>query len=178
MHQKTLFLIIVLLLLVVPAAALADGNAVGSNDLIDHAKDYDNQTVVYEGEVLGDILNRGDHAWLAIYDGSNTIGIYVTAEQAAQITVVGGYGKHGDSVRIEGVFHRACAEHGGDMDIHASSVTVLAAGTLVQMPLSRLVATLAIALPLPAAGLLLLVWRRRAATNENGRNSLTLSAKK
>ena len=149
-----------------------------SNDLIDHAKDYDGKTIVYEGEVLGDILYRGDYAWLAVFDGSNTIGCYVTRADAEQISLVGGYGKKGDTVRIEGVFHRACAEHGGDMDIHASSVTVLAAGTLVQMPLSRLVATLAIALPLPAAGLLLLVWRRRAATNENGRNSLTLSAKK
>ena len=173
MHQKTLFLIIVLLLLVVPAAALADGNAVGSNDLIDHAKDYDNQTVVYEGEVLGDILNRGNHAWLAVYDGSNTIGVYVTAEQAAQITVVGGYGKHGDSVRIEGVFHRACAEHGGDLDIHADSLQVIAVGAAVQMPVSRLLMILAIALPLPAAVLLLLVWKKRAATKQNERKPLT-----
>ena len=178
MQKKALLLIIAALLLLAPAVALADGDAVNSNDLIDHAKDYDGKTIVYEGEVLGDILYRGDYAWLAVFDGSNTIGCYVTRADAEQISLVGGYGKKGDTVRIEGVFHRACAEHGGDMDIHASSVTVLAAGTLVQMPLSRLVATLAIALPLPAAGLLLLVWRRRAATNENGRNSLTLSAKK
>lgn len=173
MHQKTLFLIIALLLLVAPAAALANGNAVGSNDLIDHAKDYDNQTVVYEGEVLGDILNRGDHAWLAVYDGSNTIGVYVTAEQAAQITVAGGYGKHGDSVRIEGVFYRACAEHGGDLDIHADSLQVIAVGAAVQMPVSRLLMILAIALPLPAAVLLLLVWRKRAATKQNEQKPLT-----
>ena len=178
MQKKALLLIIAALLLLAPAVALADGDAVNSNDLIDHAKDYDGKTIVYEGEALGDILYRGDYAWLAVFDGSNTIGCYVTRADAEQISLVGGYGKKGDTVRIEGVFHRACAEHGGDMDIHASSVTVLAAGTLVQMPLSRLVATLAIALPLPAAGLLLLVWRRRAATNENGRNSLTLSAKK
>ena len=178
MQKKALLLIIAALLLLAPAVALADGDAVSSNDLIDHAKDYDGKTIVYEGEALGDILYRGDYAWLAVSDGSNTIGCYVSRADAEQISLVGGYGKKGDIVRIEGVFHRACAEHGGDLDIHASSVTVLAAGTLVQMPLSRLVATLAIALPLPAAGLLLLVWRRRAATNENGRNSLTLSAKK
>ena len=167
MHQETIFLIIALLLLLAPAVALADGNAVGSNDLIDHAKDYDNQTVVYEGEVLGDILYRGDHAWLAVFDGSNTIGVFVTAEQAKQITVVGGYGKRGDTIRIEGVFHRACAEHGGDLDIHADTVKVLSVGASVQMPVSRLIMMLAIALPLPAGILLFIVWKRRKASRPN-----------
>jgi hypothetical protein len=162
MHQKTLFLIIALALLCAPAAALAEGQVVSSNDLIDRAKDFDNQTVIYEGEVLGDILNRGEHAWLAVCDGSNTIGVFVSAEQAKQISLVGGYGKRGDTVRVEGVFHRACAEHGGDLDIHADSLTVLSIGAKVDMPVSRLVAILAIALPLPAAGLLLFAFRRRA----------------
>ncbi|HWQ97629.1 MAG TPA: DNA-binding protein [Clostridia bacterium] len=178
MHQKTVFLIIALLLLFAPAAALADGNAVSSNDLIDHAKDYDNQTVVYEGEVLGDILYRGDHAWLAVYDGSNTIGIYVTAEQAQQITVLGGYGKQGDTIRIEGVFHRACAEHGGDLDIHADTMKVLSVGSETQIHASRLITILAIALPLPAAGLLLLVWKKRAATKLNTRKTVPVSDEK
>jgi hypothetical protein len=178
MHQKTLFLIVALLVLLVPGVALAEGNGVSSNDLIDRAKDYDGTTVVFEGEVLGDILYRGEFAWLAVYDGSNTIGVYVTAEQAKQISLVGGYGKRGDTVSVQGVFHRACAEHGGDLDIHASSVTVLSAGACVPMPLSRLVTTLAIALPLPAAGLLFLVWKRRAAFRLSKQNSVTNSAQK
>lgn len=178
MHQKTVFLIIALLLLLSPAVALADGNAVNSNDLIDHAKDYDNQVIVYEGEVLGDILYRGDHAWLAVFDGSNTIGVFVTAEQAQEISIVGGYGKHGDTVRIEGVFHRACAEHGGDLDIHAGTMTVLSVGNAVQMPVSRLIMILAFALPLPAAGLLLLVWKKRAATRLNARKTIPVSGEK
>ena len=178
MQKKALLVIIALLLLLVPAAALAQGDATDSNDLIDHAKDYDNQSVIFEGEVLGDILYRGEHAWLAVFDGSNTIGVYVTAEQAKQISVVGGYGKHGDTVRVEGVFHRACAEHGGDLDIHARSVAVLHTGERVPMPLSRLVTVLAIALPLPAAVLLLLVWKRRSAQQINERKSLTPPAQK
>ena len=178
MHQKTLFFIIALLLLLTPAAAMADSNAVGSNDLIDHAKDYDNQTVVYEGEVLGDILYRGDFAWLAVYDGSNTIGVYVTRAQAEEIAFVGGYGVRGDSIRIEGVFHRACAEHGGDLDIHADTLKVLSTGARVPMPVSRLMMILAIALPLPAAGLLFLVYKRRAATRSGARKTLTRTVEK
>lgn len=167
MPKKALLLIIILVLVLVPAVALAEGNAVNSNDLIDHAKDYDNQNVAFEGEVLGDILYRGEHAWLAVSDGSNTIGVYVTAEQAKQISFVGGYGVRGDSVRVEGVFHRACAEHGGDLDIHASTVSVLHAGERVPMPLSHLVTVLALALPLPAGILLFIVWKRRKASRPN-----------
>ena len=178
MHQKTLFVIIALLLLLTPAVAMADASAVSSNDLIDRAKDYDNQTVVYEGEVLGDILYRGDFAWLAVYDGSNTIGVYVTRAQAEEIAFVGGYGVRGDSIRIEGVFHRACAEHGGDLDIHANTLKVLTAGTRVAMPVSRLMMILAIALPLPAAGLLFLVYKRRAAPHDGARKALTKAAEK
>lgn len=178
MHQKPVLLLIALLLLLEPAVAMADTAIVSSNDLIDHAKDYDNQTIVYEGEVLGDILHRGDHAWLAVSDGSNTIGVYVPAEQADQITVVGGYGKRGDTIRIEGVFHRACAEHGGDLDIHASTMKVLSVGAAVQTPVSRLIVVLAIALPLPAAGLLLLVWKKRAATKRNTRKTVPVSGEK
>jgi hypothetical protein len=158
--------------------ALAEGNGVSSSDLIDHAKDFDQTTVVFEGEVIGDILYRGQYAWLAVDDGSNTIGCYVTRAQAETISFVGGYGKRGDTVSVQGVFHRACAEHGGDLDIHASSVTILSVGARVPMPLSRLVTTLAIALPIPAAVLLFLVWKRRAASRLPGQNSVTNSAQK
>lgn len=172
MHQKTLFLIIALLVLLVPVVALAEGNSVNSNDLIDHAKDYDQTTVVYEGEVVGDILYRGDFAWLNVSDGNNTIGVYVTVAQASEISLVGRYGVQGDTIRVEGEFRRACAEHGGDLDIHASSVVRISAGQRVPMPLSRLTTILSIALPVPAALFLLLVWKRRAAPHQARKNSV------
>jgi hypothetical protein len=165
MQKKALLFIIALLILLVPTIAFADAESIGSNDLIDRAKDYDGQTVVYEGEVIGDILYRGDYAWLAVFDGNNTIGCYVTTEQAKQISVVGGYGKSGDTVQIEGIFHRACAEHGGDLDIHCVSIRVLTIGETVVVSHSKLVMILACALPLPAAGLLFLVWKRRAKSS-------------
>ena len=167
MPKKALLLIIALVLVLVPTVALAEGNAVSSNELIDHAKDYDGSTIVYSGEVVGDILYRGDYAWLAVSDGDNTIGVYVTAEEAKQISFVGGYGVRGDSIRVEGVFHRACAEHGGDLDIHSDSITVRSLGSAAETPVSRLTVILAIALPLPAGILLLIVWKRRKASRPN-----------
>ena len=165
MQKKALLFIIALLILLVPTIAFADSESIGSNDLIDRAKDYDGKTVIYEGEVTGDILYRGDYAWLAVFDGNNTIGCYVTAEQAKQVSVVGGYGKSGDTIQIEGIFHRACAEHGGDLDIHSVSIRVLTVGETVAVSHSKLVTILACALPLPAAGLLFLVWKRRAKSS-------------
>ena len=178
MQKKALLFIIAILLLLLPTVALAENQSVSSNDLIDHAKDYDAKTVIYEGEVLGDILYRGNYAWIAVYDGNNTIGCYVSKAQAEQIDFVGGYGKRGDTVRVEGVFHRACAEHGGDLDIHANTVALISAGSSLQMPLSRLVTTLAIALPLPAVLLLFMVWKRRAASHLPKQNSVTNSSQK
>lgn len=173
MQKKALLTIIAILILLVPATALAEDGDVASSDLIDRAKDYDGQSVVYKGEVVGDILYRGDFAWLAVFDGSNTIGCYVPADQARQISVIGGYGKRGDTIRIDGVFHRACQEHGGDLDIHASSVTVLSVGGTTPNTASRLTVLLACLLPLPAAAMLLLVWKRHAPLRPKKQNSLT-----
>ncbi|MDI6873215.1 MAG: hypothetical protein QME84_02860 [Actinomycetota bacterium] len=39
----------------------------------------------------------------------------------------------GDTVEVRGVFHADCAEHGGDFDIHASSLTVLQPGREVDI---------------------------------------------
>lgn len=162
MQKKAFLLIIALLLLLAPAAALAEEENVSSTDLIERAKEYDGQSVVYEGEVIGDILLRGDYAWLNVSDGVNTIGCWVSAAQTDPISVCGGYGKRGDTVRVSGVFHRACAEHGGDLDIHADSLLIVRAGApaVQTYPKSLLIA--ACALPLPAAALLILVWKRKS----------------
>ncbi|MHB8896748.1 MAG: hypothetical protein ACYC99_16460 [Candidatus Geothermincolia bacterium] len=38
------------------------------------------------------------------------------------------YKYKGSTVRVVGVFHRACEQHGGDTDIHADAVEVLRKG--------------------------------------------------
>jgi hypothetical protein len=106
----------------------AETETVSSNDLIDRAKELDGQTVVYSGEAIGTIMKRDDVTWVNVNDGDNAIGIDMSEEQAQQIQHLGGYGAVGDTIEIVGVFHRACSEHGGDLDIHADSVKVLSAG--------------------------------------------------
>ncbi|NLH63198.1 MAG: DNA-binding protein [Erysipelotrichaceae bacterium] len=106
----------------------AETETVSSNDLIDRAKELDGQTIVYSGEAIGTIMKRDDVTWVNVNDGDNAIGIDMSEEQAQQIQHLGGYGAVGDTIEIVGVFHRACSEHGGDLDIHATSVKVLSAG--------------------------------------------------
>jgi hypothetical protein len=160
--KRALFLIgLAAVIALLPAAALADGEQVGSSELIDHAADYDGKTVVYEGEAIGDVLPRGDYAWLAVSDGDNTIGCYVKASDAEKVSYLGKYGIKGDTVRIRGVFFRACAEHGGDLDIHADSLEILHAGASVPQESSDALRIAAYILPFPAAVMLAIALKRK-----------------
>ena len=105
---------------------------ISSTDLINHAREYDGKTVVYTGEVIGDIMKRGEFAWLNVNDGVNAIGIWASSSQIKDLAVTGGYKRIGDEVEITGVFHRACPEHGGDLDIHAQALRKLAFGRRLQ----------------------------------------------
>jgi hypothetical protein len=98
------------------------------NYLIEHAMTRDQQTVIIQAEAIGEVLERGDHAWINVNDGDNAIGVFMTIDQAKQVNVFGGYANIGDTIKVIGTFNRACVEHGGEMDIHAISITVIKAG--------------------------------------------------
>ena len=107
----------------------ASDSKVSIYDLIENAKEYDGKEVVLEGEVIGDILNRGEYVWVNISDGNNSaIGIYMSKELSSVIQTAGNYKTSGDRIRVVGTFQRACKDHGGDLDIHASSVELVSQG--------------------------------------------------
>jgi hypothetical protein len=108
-----------------------------SLDLLNNAKKYDGETVSYKGEVIGDVMIRGDHAWLHVNDGSIAIGIWAPKTMIQDIGYVGDYHKKGDTIEVSGTFHRICSEHGGDLDIHASEIKKVTSGSLVIQPISR-----------------------------------------
>ena len=112
--------------------AICYAQPISSTELINNAKQYDGKIVVYAGEAIGDIMKRGEFAWVNVNDGSNAIGIWVNSAQINDITVIGGYKKIGDAIEVTGVFHRACPEHGGDLDIHAQAVRKIASGRRLQ----------------------------------------------
>jgi lysyl-tRNA synthetase class II len=105
--------------------------ATGSLDLLNNAKEYDGKMILYKGEVIGDIMMRGDHAWLHVNDGTVAIGIWASNNLIQNIYYAGDYHKRGDIIEVSGTFHRSCLEHGGDLDIHAQAIKMIIPGATV-----------------------------------------------
>jgi len=115
-------------------AAAADVTAV--NELVDRSLQWNGKTVTIEGEAIGEMLPRGDCAWVNVNDGTNAIGVWMPLADAKKIGVYGDYHHTGDTLRVTGTFSRDCAEHGGDVDIHSVSVRLVKAGGEVEHPVS------------------------------------------
>ncbi len=99
-----------------------------STELISNAKHYDGKAVVYEGEVIGDIMVRGKYVWLNINDGNAAIGVWVDGSLIKDILYTGSYRAKGDCVEMIGIFQRSCLQHGGDLDIHAQALRRIRTG--------------------------------------------------
>lgn len=108
--------------------------SVSSHELINKAKEYDGWTVIYSGEVIGDVMKRGNFAWVNVNDGENAIGVWAQSPMVKDITYTGSYRHIGDTIEVTGIFHRACPEHGGDLDIHALEIRKIAAGRYTPEP--------------------------------------------
>ncbi len=115
--------------------------------LLENSDAFDGKIVTVRGEVIG-VLVKGDHAWVNILENGYAIGVWCTAEDAEKISVVGDYTHIGDTIEVTGVFHRACPDHGGDLDIHAETLTLISPGHEIPRSLSPF---------LTALGLILLV---------------------
>lgn len=111
-----------------PGAPAAETVAAQSSELVEKARLLDGKKILFEGEAIGDPLLRGDHAWVNVLGDAYAIGIWMTGRDKSGIFRYGSWASSGDRVSIMGTFHRACPEHGGDMDIHADSVTITGRG--------------------------------------------------
>ena len=110
---------------------------VSADQLIDAAAQWDGKRVKFEGEVIGDIMPRGDHVWINVLDGSSAIGIWVPKDLVPNISFTGQYFAKGDRIEIRGIMHRACQDHGGDLDIHADYAAILEQGAKVLHPVQH-----------------------------------------
>jgi hypothetical protein len=70
------------------------------------------------------------------------------------IAYTGAYKSKGDWLEITGVFHRACPEHGGDLDIHAQGIRKINNGCAITHKLNIDKRNLAVAL----LGILGITW--------------------
>ncbi len=102
---------------------------VTGTELISMRTGLDGEAVVLEGEVIGDRLRGGDgHVWLNVLSGGTAIGVWAPRETAEAVGTFGTWSHTGDTVRVVGTFNEACDEHGGDLDVHATEIAVLASG--------------------------------------------------
>lgn len=132
MHKLFKSLIIILLLTFPLSLNVKAENVIGINDLIEQAKVLDGQEVTVQGEAIGERMDRGNYSWVNINDGSNAIGIWLNKSEAVKISHYGNYKHKGDTVKITGTFNRACKEHGGEADLHTTSIEIVERGYLVK----------------------------------------------
>ncbi len=143
------WLLIIWSLVIIWLLSLGDwlfAESISGNDLVENAKLYDGKTIEFQGEVIGDIMARGKHAWLNVNDGSRAIGIWTSKELTQKIKHIGGYRYLGDKIKVIGVFNRACSQHGGDLDIHATEISILERGEKIEHPVNPVKAALALIL--------------------------------
>jgi hypothetical protein len=139
---------------------------------------YNGKTITFTGEAIGEVMVRGDYAWIHLNDdaymeanveegaklgGYNSgMAIWIPSALTAPVDTYGDYKHEGSIVQISGTFNAACKEHGGDTDIHATTLSVIRPGHLVDDPIPPWKAALAAGLALLAAGL---YWLERRTRN-------------
>jgi hypothetical protein len=95
---------------------------ISSNELINNTRQYDGETVVFEGEVIGDVMVRGEYAWININDGKSAIGIWLKKDLAEDILYTGNYKSKGDWVEVTGRgFRYSCTTDKKDKHWQAGS---------------------------------------------------------
>ncbi|MCX5704669.1 MAG: hypothetical protein NTZ92_01170 [Candidatus Omnitrophica bacterium] len=124
-----------LALMMLPIALYAQPLSVA--EIIKNVKSFDGKTITFEGEVIGDVMRRGNFAWVNVYNYDDALGVWMSASLAAGIDHTGSHRETGDKIEVVGVFHRACPEHGGDMDLHAQGLRRISCGTLIPNVPSR-----------------------------------------
>ncbi len=100
-------------------------------EITDNSAQFDGTQVSVSGEVIG-VLMRGDKAWVNILEQGYSLGVWCDSEDARGISYIGNYTNQGDRVEVEGTYHLACLEHGGDTDLHAVSFRIASQGHPVE----------------------------------------------
>lgn len=98
-------------------------------EMVSRAHELGGRVVTFEGEAIGEALRAdSDTVWVNVLDEGTAIGVWMPKEMASQITRYGVYRQTGDIVRVTGILNLACDRHGGDLDVHATALTVVEPG--------------------------------------------------
>ena len=154
--------IFTLLLTVYGLQLTAYAEPVSSTKLIEKAKELDGTKVMYRGEAVTAILNRGEYSWVNLNDDANAIGVWCENAKLDSVRFIGDYKHKGDILEIDGTFNRACPAHGGELDIHADAVRLVKTGSAVEEDREWMKAKLFAALSLFLLSIfIIIIFRRR-----------------
>ncbi|MDO8847434.1 MAG: hypothetical protein Q7W51_03465 [Coriobacteriia bacterium] len=132
MRIRLVVLLMVVALVALPARGIAVEvvSRTSAAELVSAESGLDGSTVTFEGEVVSEVLAGGrGHVWVNVLSDGVAIGVWAPAELADDLEVFGDWGHNGDRVVVTGTFNQACDVHGGDLDVHATSVELLERGS-------------------------------------------------
>ncbi|MCB9758094.1 MAG: hypothetical protein H6753_06725 [Candidatus Omnitrophica bacterium] len=130
-------IIIVFILLLISAAGVSAQQSTKNDagipvvmirDLVMRSAIYEGRTVILRGEVIGDIMPRGQFAWINIQGQYNEIGVWIPLELTKRITYKGNYRFKGDRVEVLGIFKHADEEFGGEFCLRAIDLKIIQPG--------------------------------------------------
>lgn len=128
MRKKLVLFILIMLISNLLSVRIFASDIVQINYLIDNGRLLDGKQVAIQGEAIGETMLRGEYNWVNIKDETNAIGIWMKHSDSEKITFYGNYKQTGDSIKITGIFNKACVEHGGESDIHCETINLVNKG--------------------------------------------------
>lgn len=131
--MRALLLRMLVMLCATATIALAPSSAgtepLSAAHVVALGKNSDGSVVEFEGEAVGEALRAGDgRVWVNVSSGGAAVGVVASEQDAGAIDTFGRYGWVGSTVYVRGVLNVACDEHGGDLDVHATDLTVVQRG--------------------------------------------------
>lgn len=151
--KAKIYLAAIFLLVHTPFLFAQEATRTNSKQLIDNMEKFDKSNVLYKGEVIGDIMKRGNAAWFNVQDELNVIGVWAPQEVAGVLTQAGDYQHQGDIIEVDGKFLRSDPELKGEFCIRANKISVLKPGYQIFRVLKPIKEEIALTLSLVALAL-------------------------
>ncbi len=132
---------------------------------------YEGQTVLVQGEVVGDRINdemQSGNCWITLQDSEaanpSVVSVFMTMEQSSVIDAYGHFGMRGTELQVRGTFHLECSEHQGMSDIHVEEVSALASGEPEYPEVDRRILTAGLLTLVVGLVLLYVYYKKREGT--------------
>ena len=132
---------------------------------------YEGQTVLVQGEVVGDRINdemQSGNCWITLQDSDaanpSVVSVFMTMEQSNVIDSYGHFGMKGTELQVRGTFHLECAEHQGMSDIHVEELAALASGEAEYPQVNMHILVAGVLAVIAGAALLYVYYKKREGT--------------